>query len=101
MGYIYAFSGEEKKELGVIVQLDELARQRPVSHFTKAIVLSGLGDASSALECLEKAYDERSPFLYMLNVFPWLDGLRSESQFSDLVRHVGLPEAPNRHLQEK
>lgn len=101
LGYVYAVSGEEKKALGVIAQLDELARQRPVSHFTKAIVLAGLGDASSALECLERAYDERSPFLYMLNVFPWLDVLRSESRFADLVRHVGLPETPNRDLQEK
>ena len=101
LGYIYAVCGEEKKALAVIAQLDELARQRPVSHFTKAIVLAGLGHVSLALECLEKAHDERSPFLYMLNVFPWLDSLRSESRFADLVHHVGLPESPNRNLQEK
>src|SRR5437763_4061347 len=38
LGYVYAVSGERNKALGVIAQLDELAQQRPVSHFTKAIV---------------------------------------------------------------
>ena len=101
LGYVYAVSGERNKALGVIAQLDELAQQRPVSHFTKAIVLSGLGDNSSALECLERSYDERSPFLYMLNVLPWFDTLRSESRFADLVRRVGLPVIPNRDMHEK
>jgi Flp pilus assembly protein TadD len=101
LGHVYAVSGEGKKAFGVIAQLDELARQRPVSHFTKAIVLSGLGDISSALDCLEKAYDERSPFLYMLNVFPWFNSLHSNSRFADLVRRVGLPVIPNRDINEK
>jgi len=101
LGYVYSVSGERTKALGVIAQLDELARQRPVSHFTKAIVLSGLADNSSALDCLERSYDERSPFLYMLNVLPWFDTLRSESRFADLVRRVGLPGIPNRDMQEK
>lgn len=100
LGHVYAVSGERKKAFGVIAQLDELALQRPVSHFTKAIVLSGLGDISSALECLEKAYEERSPFLYMLNIFPWFNSLHSNSRFADLVRRVGLPLLPNRDSNE-
>ncbi len=58
-----------------------------------AVVYTGLGDKRQALAWLEKAYDDRSFPLVIINSWPWFDPLRSEPQFQDLVRRIGLDPA--------
>jgi TolB-like protein/Flp pilus assembly protein TadD len=94
LGYLYAATGEREKARQVLRRLDELAKSRSVSHFSQALVCAGLGESSEALRCLEKAYEEHSPFLYMLNFYPWLESLRLAPEFADLVKRVGLPATP-------
>ena len=91
LGYIYAMTGKREKAIGVLARLEELAKTRTVSHFSKAIVYAGLGDVEKGLCCLEKAYQEKAPVLYFLNAYPWLENLRKDPRFADLVRRVGLP----------
>jgi TolB-like protein/Flp pilus assembly protein TadD len=91
LGYVYAVSGQREKAFGVLRRLEELAKTRPVSHFTKAFVFAGLADRESALASLEKAYEEGSAWLYMLKAYPWLASLHNEPRFQELVRRVGLP----------
>jgi hypothetical protein len=50
-----------------------------------------LGDNTSALRWLERAYQERSDGLVYLGVDPRWDALRSDRHFAELVRRVGLP----------
>jgi len=50
----------------------------------------GLGDKKQAFRWLEKAYEERSTGLYLLNVDRTWDGLRSDPRFNDLLRRIGL-----------
>lgn len=91
LGYTYAVSGQREKALGVLRRLEDLAKIRPVSHFSGAMVYAGLGDRESALSSLEKAYEQRSPWLYMLRAYPWLESLRDEPRFQELVRRICLP----------
>jgi len=90
LGYLYAKNQQPHQARGVLARLDELAARRPVSHFSKAIVHVGLGERDAALTCLEKAYDEQTPFLYFLKTYPWFRALRQESRFKNLVSRVGL-----------
>jgi tetratricopeptide (TPR) repeat protein len=92
LGYLYARTHQPDQAHGVLARLDELAAQRPVSHFSKAIAHAGLDEVDAALTCLEKAYDEQTPFLYFLKTYPWFDSLRGELRFQALVRQVGLPD---------
>jgi tetratricopeptide (TPR) repeat protein len=94
LGHIYAITGKRDKAEQVLHRLDELAKTRSVSQFSKAIVHAGLGEKEEALRCLGKAYEQHSPFLYFLNYYPWLESLRSTPEFADLVRRVGLPAMP-------
>jgi len=92
LGHVYSRSGQLDKARGVLARLDELAVRRPVSHFSKALVHAGLGETELALACLEKSYEESTPFLYFLKTYPWFENLRKEPRFKELVRRVGLPE---------
>jgi hypothetical protein len=92
LGHVYSRSGQLDKARGVLARLDDLAVRRPVSHFSKALVHAGLGETELALACLEKAYEESTPFLYFLKTYPWFENLRKEPRFKELVLRVGLPE---------
>ncbi|HXY07317.1 MAG TPA: protein kinase [Terriglobales bacterium] len=73
-------------------RLDHLkasAQTEPAAPLDFAYAFAKLGDKEHALEWLEKAYNERDPWLY-LKADPVFDGLREEPRFKDLVRGMGL-----------
>ena len=50
----------------------------------------GLGDNEEALMWLEKAYAEHSNILQWMKVHPYMDRLREDARFKDLLHRVGL-----------
>jgi hypothetical protein len=59
-----------------------------ISPFDIAVVYAGLGDRDQAFVWLDKAYDERARPMLGLKVNPWLDPLRSDQRFPDLLRRM-------------
>jgi len=55
---------------------------------------AGLDDKEQAFAWLETAYEERRQRMVWLNVDAFLDPLRSDPRFHDLVRRVGHDESP-------
>ena len=49
-----------------------------------------LQDRSTAIELLQKAYDDRSTGLVYLKVDPAWDGVRSDPRFAAMLTRVGL-----------
>ena len=50
-------------------------------------------DDAHVMKSLERLYDERFPWLLMLQVDPRADSIRSSPRFRDLVRRIGLPQS--------
>jgi hypothetical protein len=46
------------------------------------------------LPYLERAYNQRNPWLLNVQVDPAMDDLRSSPRFRDLIRRIGLPLPP-------
>ena len=76
----------------VLEQLNELAKQRYVPAYSRALIYTGLGERNQAIEWLEKAYEERSgsAIYFGPKVLPAFDSLRSDARFQALLRRVGL-----------
>ena len=51
---------------------------------------AALGDRDTAIDDLERAFDERSSWLVYVNVSPLLKPLRSEPRFIALLERLGL-----------
>jgi len=91
LGYAYAKAGKRNEALRILRQLEAVSRQKYVASHDIAAIYVGLGDQSKTITWLNKAYDERSYSVLLLNVEPEFDSLHSDQRFKDLVRRVGLP----------
>jgi serine/threonine protein kinase/tetratricopeptide (TPR) repeat protein len=90
VGYAYAVCGREDDALRVLGLLDEIAGERYVSPAHRAPVLLGLGRLDEALELMEKAHLERSPWLFFAKTSLYYERLHSEPRYQDLLRRIGL-----------
>src|SRR5882724_7691590 len=92
LGYAYAKSGQRRKAEEVLTQWKELEKTKYVANYWMAIVYAALGEKEAAFAELEKAYQAHDWFFQRLRVDPFMDPLRDDSRFKDLVRRLGLPE---------
>jgi tetratricopeptide (TPR) repeat protein len=70
---------------------DNVAKEQYVSPITFAIIYTQLNNKDQAFVWLEKAYQERSPWLISLKTDPQFESLRSDPRFKDLLKRIGLP----------
>jgi TolB-like protein len=92
-GHACAAAGKRKEALKAVEELRDTSMRKYVSSFAVAAVYAGSRDKKLTLEWLEKAHDERAAWMIFLNVHPYFDFLRSEPQFQNLLRKIGLPKA--------
>ncbi len=91
LGYACGLAGRRAEAEKALVRLRELANQKYVPPFAKAVVYIGLGHLDHAFEWMNKAIDGREARMMYLKLDPCFDPLRSDPRFQDLVRRVGLP----------
>jgi TolB-like protein/Flp pilus assembly protein TadD len=92
LGHAYAVSGRKAEAERIIASMKEQASQRYIAPFDFALIYLGLGEKDSAFEWLEKAYDDRSTWLFWINVDPRLDPVRNDPRFRNLLRRMRLAE---------
>ncbi|MGB3862157.1 MAG: protein kinase [Candidatus Aminicenantaceae bacterium] len=92
LGWAMTQAGKKDEAAKVLDQLDEIAKQRYISPFQKALIFIGLDRIDEAFEHLELAYEEREPFLaYFL--LDWIPGpVRSDSRYTAILKKIGLDE---------
>jgi TolB-like protein/Tfp pilus assembly protein PilF len=90
LAYTYAMAGQREKANRLLGDLRVLGKKRYVPPFDIAVVYAALGEKDLAFHYLEKAFEERHPWLVMIRVTPKLDRLRSDPRFEDLTKRVGM-----------
>ncbi|HEU4721331.1 MAG TPA: protein kinase [Gemmatimonadaceae bacterium] len=88
VGHAYARAGRVREARATLARLAAASRTRHVSAYHVAVVHVALGDTATALQWLERAIAERSPWIGYLNVDPRLERLRSSPRFQALVGQV-------------
>jgi TolB-like protein/DNA-binding winged helix-turn-helix (wHTH) protein/tetratricopeptide (TPR) repeat protein len=72
--------------------LTQIAEHNFVSPMEFAYRFAVLNDKDAAFSWLEKAYRERSPQLFNLDVDPDYDNLRSDARYRDMLSRLHLPQ---------
>lgn len=57
-----------------------------------ASIYAALGDKDKAFTELEKAFEERDYFMPRIKVDPFMDPLRDDPRYKDLLKRMGLPQ---------
>lgn len=92
LGFSYGYSGRTAEAREALDRLEEFSKVRYVSPFYKALIHDGLGEKEEALNNLEKAFEEREPFLALLKVWPgpFFEGVRTDPRFVGLLGKIGF-----------
>ena len=81
---------------GYLQKRIEFLEQSPTSgklpNLYLAHMYAVLHDEARTIQYLERAYEERDPWLLNLQVDPAMGEMRSSPRFGDLVRRIGLPQ---------
>ena len=91
LGYAYGVAGERNKALDVLGELLEVRKTRYIQPQNLAIVYIGLGEYDAAFEWLDKAFVDRCGPLTFIKVWPFIDRLRSDPRYNELMKRLGLP----------
>lgn len=91
LGHAYAIAGRTSEAQKILAELMQLSDRRHVAPLDIATVHIGLGDRKSALDWLERSYNERSYLMPSIGRLHFFDELRSDPRFQHLLLRINLP----------
>jgi len=84
----------QMEQAGKLVEEMRAARNKTaVTSLLLATAFLGMGKNKEAMQALEEGYRTRDADMVGLNSTPWLEPLRSDARFQDLVRRMNFPAA--------
>jgi tetratricopeptide (TPR) repeat protein len=86
-----AAKGDRVRAVGVLEQLEHLARDRYVSAYHRALAHVAVGDHEGAVELLALALEQRDPAIINLGVDPRFDAISSDRRYQAMVGRLALP----------
>ncbi len=92
VGTAYAKSGRKLEAQQYLDKFKELAKTRYVRTVYTASIYAALGDKDKAFGELEKSFEDKDCFLPRIKLDPFMDPLRNDARFKDLMIRMGLPE---------
>ncbi len=87
----YARMGKANEARKILRRLQGLPPKQFVSPMSFVGVYCALGDKDLALQWLEKAIDQHDASVSDISSLPFLDPLRDDPRFKNLLRRLGLP----------
>ena len=88
VGHAYARAHRVREARATLARLADASHTRHVSAYHVAAIHVALGDTTAALDWLERALAERSPWIGYLEVDPRVAPLRSQPRFQRLIASV-------------
>jgi TolB-like protein/DNA-binding winged helix-turn-helix (wHTH) protein/Tfp pilus assembly protein PilF len=88
LAHAYALAGRRGEAQQILDEAKKRDKYFPA--YDIALIYVGLGQKDSAFEWLDKAVEERSPWLIHLTVDPRFDPIRLDPRFKNLIQRIGL-----------
>ncbi len=90
LGQACAMTGDEARARAILADLEALAQDQYVAAYHLAHVHTGLGEQDAAIDCLERAFEQRSGGIYGVKGSYLFAGLRDHPRFQALLRKMNL-----------
>jgi DNA-binding winged helix-turn-helix (wHTH) protein/Flp pilus assembly protein TadD len=93
LAHVLAAAGKRDEAQEWLAEMNRMSATRRVDAYWFGVVHAGLEDFDLALDSLDQACRERSPWLEWLDVDPRFDQLRKRARFDDIRRRIGFEQA--------
>jgi serine/threonine protein kinase/tetratricopeptide (TPR) repeat protein len=90
LGQALGMAGHEGRARAILAELEALARTQYVAAYYLAHVHTGLGEREAAIDCLERALEERSGAIYGIKGSYLFASLRDHPRFQALLARMNL-----------
>ncbi|MFI5165495.1 MAG: protein kinase [Thermoanaerobaculales bacterium] len=90
LGQACGMTGDEARARAVLAELKALAVTQYVAAYHLAHVHTGLGERDAAIDCLERAFEQRSGGIYGVKGSYLFASLREHPRFQALLRKMNL-----------
>ncbi len=90
LGEAYAMTGDTIRARQILAQLHERAEREFVTPYHFAYIYAGLGETDAAIDCLERALEQRSGAIYGIKGSFLFRNLRTNARFESLLRKMNL-----------
>jgi tetratricopeptide (TPR) repeat protein len=94
LAHVKGLAGDREAPAKALTELKSLSAHRYVSPHDMALVYATVGNQELALQFLERAYQQRDPWLTMMRAHPRFTTLQSDARFQDLMRRIGFAGSP-------
>ncbi|MGH9385510.1 MAG: tetratricopeptide repeat protein [Vicinamibacterales bacterium] len=91
---IQSQAGDRLATARALGSLETQARHGYVSPYNLAMIHSSTGNGAEAIAFLDRAYEQRDPWLSLIRVQPQFNALAGNAKFQDLLRRLGLHDRP-------
>jgi serine/threonine protein kinase/Flp pilus assembly protein TadD len=91
LGEAYALAGRRDEAHAILRELEDPTRPETASPYHRAYVYAGLGEDDRAIDCLERAFENRAGAMYGLRGSFLFTSLRRHPRFVALTKRMGLP----------
>jgi TolB-like protein/Tfp pilus assembly protein PilF len=90
LAHAYAKAGRVREARATLARLQQAAKSQHVSAYHVAVVYLALGEPATGLDWLDRALEERSPWIGYLRVDPRIASVRTHPRFVSLLKRAGL-----------
>jgi tetratricopeptide (TPR) repeat protein len=89
---VYTAAGKKDHAQKILEEFEEKARREYVAPYVLAMGHMAVGDLNGTFAWLDKMYQERHPWLILMNEHARYDALRGDPRFQQLLRKIGFKE---------
>ncbi len=95
MAVIQASAGNKVEAEKLVHKIENVAKQQYVCNYEISQVYAALGDRDQAMKWLNSGLDQQCDCMIWLQGEPWMEPLRADSRYLDLIKRVGFDRLPS------
>ena len=90
LGHAFASVGYKNEALQILDELKLIGTNQNTYAYQIALIYLGFDESQKAMEYIERAFEERNPYINYLKIEPYLDPLRKDPKFEKMLLAMGL-----------